>query len=110
MSAVYAMNQRDDKRPRTFHCRDELYAAFEARARELQCSVDWLLGEAMKRLLSDAGLAPPPPSRLPPPPGRRSLAPVPPPPPRRKSTDSFVGRRDAIAIRSGDERIVVDRD
>src|SRR5207237_7450632 len=104
------MNNRDTKRPRTFLCRDELYGAFEARARQLECSVDWLLGEAMKRMLTDAALAPiGPPSRIPPPPGRRSLAPVVPPPPPRRKTDSFVGRRDAIAIRSGESRVVVDR-
>jgi FHA domain len=30
------------------HCRDDLWAAFEAIARDEQCSTDWLLGEAMK--------------------------------------------------------------
>lgn len=37
--------------PRSFLCSDELWRAFEARAAALECSVDWLLGEAMKRLL-----------------------------------------------------------
>lgn len=124
----------DGRRPRIFHCRDDLYTAFERRAHALECSVDWLLGEAMKRLLADAALevarpsqaparvpaaaAPPP---LPPP--RASLPPlmrgaplVPPPaPPRsRRATGSFVGEKaaltEAIALRLGGERAVVDRD
>jgi FHA domain len=30
------------------HCRDDLWAGFEAIARQEQCSTDWLLGEAIK--------------------------------------------------------------
>jgi hypothetical protein len=97
---------------RSFLCRDDLYAAFERRARELECSVDWLMGEAMKRLLADAALkvAPPPLPRLPLPPP----PPVPPPPRSRRATGSFVGEKaaigEAIALRLGPERVVVDRD
>ena len=115
-----AMSQRRDPRPpgktegnegrraRTFLCRDDLYDAFERRAHELECSVDWLMGEAMKRLLADAALkvAPPPLPRLPPP--------LPPPPRSRRATGSFVGEKsaigEAIALRLGPERVVVDRD
>lgn len=114
----------DGRRSRTFVCRDDLYEAFERRARELECSVDWLVGEAMKRLLADEGLkvapiAPPP---LPPPPRKPALTrppqfpPVlaPPPPPSRKPTGSFVGQKTAVgevlALRLGDQRVVVDRD
>jgi hypothetical protein len=121
----------EGRHARTFLCRDDLYRAFEGRARELECSVDWLLGEAMKRLLADATLAkiapprPPTPSvgppPLPPPPALRSLRPLgpplvppPPPPPRsRKATGSFVGEKaggERIALRVGDLRVVVDRD
>jgi len=108
------------RRARTFVCRDDLYDAFERRAHELECSVDWLVGEAMKRLLADEGLkvapiAPPPlapPSKKPlltrPPP----LAP--PPPPSRRPTGSFVGQKAAVgevlALRLGEQRVVVDRD
>ena len=112
------------RRPRSFLCRDELYGAFEGRAKELECSVDWLLGEAMKRLLADATLAPKPPVTRRPsvqPPGRRppplpamGLPLLPPPPPRRRATGSFVGEKaviaEAIALRLGDVRTVVDRD
>jgi len=96
-----AMSIRDGRRPRSFLIRDDLVGAFEARATELSCSVDWLLGEAMKRLLADRTLAP-----APPPLPRPSRPPVPPPPlPRRKPTGSF-----AIALRTADLRVVVDRD
>ena len=151
------------RRPRTFLCREDLFRAFEGHAHALECSVDWLLGEAMKRLLADARLEVPPPTRwpshvhppppppplpppplppppLPPPPPpivmgrpptgpmttpmtRRPLPPsmmgpplVPPPPaPRsRKNTSSFVGQKaaigEAIALRLGNLRVVVDRD
>jgi hypothetical protein len=114
----------DGRRPRTFLCREDLYGAFEQRARELECSVDWLVGEAMKRLLADASLKvdpPPPPPRpsmrpvLPPAMRGAPLVPPPPPPPRsRRPTGSFVGERTAIAevlaLRLGAQRVVVDRD
>ena len=117
----------DGRRPHTFLCRDELYAAFERRARELECSVDWLLGEAMKRLLASSAPkgdpAPVPPAlppRLPlrvtlPPMPSVAVPPPPPPPPRsRRATGSFVGEKAAlgepIALRLGAQRVVVDRD
>jgi pSer/pThr/pTyr-binding forkhead associated (FHA) protein len=107
-----AMSIREGRRPRSFLCRDDLYDAFEARATELSCSVDWLLAEAMKRLLADRGLAPPPPPP-PPLPSRRPPLP-PPPPPRRRPTGSFVGAKaqvlEGIALRCGDQRVIVDRD
>jgi hypothetical protein len=123
----------DGRRARNFLCRDDLYGAFERRAHELECSVDWLLGEAMKRLLADAALVsapapkpvagappnPPPLSRRPPLPrpmlGPPLLPPPPPPPPRsRRATGSYVGEKTAIgevlALRLGEQRVVVDRD
>lgn len=129
-------DEGDGRRPRTFLCREDLYRAFEGRANELECSVDWLLAEAMKRLLKDARLELPPrvvaPSLRPPSPEMRvppvtrrlpptmmgpPLLPVPPPPPPsrgRKPTGSYVGDKAAltgrIALRLGDVRVVVDRD
>jgi len=125
----------EGKRARTFLCRDDLYEAFERRAHELECSVDWLVGEAMKRLLSDAALkaplartwvSPPPLPPPPPPPPPKSLtglpqrmlgaplAPPPPPPRSRRATGSFVGEKaavgESIALRLGAQRVVVDRD
>ena len=37
------------KTARTFHCRDALWDVFEQMARELECSVDYLINEAMKQ-------------------------------------------------------------
>src|SRR5215470_1092098 len=94
------------KTPRTFQCRDILWDAFQQMAQELECSVDYLLNEAMKQYArqryagrggradgapsSSPGseqqrvAAPLPPvrtSNLPPPPG--GGMPLPPPPPAR---------------------------
>jgi hypothetical protein len=128
----------DDRRPRTFLCRDDLYRAFEDRARELECSVDWLLTEAMKRLLASPSLTrhpslvpyaprPPlgPPAPLAPigplgpaaplaPLGPPRAAPPPPPPRRPRATGSFVGPTDRVAeerlaLRLGDARTVLDK-
>ena len=112
------------RRTRTFVCRDDLYDAFERRAQELECSVDWLVGEAMKRLLADDGLkvvplGPPPlapPSKKPVVTRPPLLAPVlaPPPPPSRKPTGSFGGQKasvgEVLALRLGEQRVVIDRD
>jgi hypothetical protein len=102
-----AMSSRRDAR--SFVVRDDLYDAFARRAAELECSVDWLVGEAMKRLLADENLKPKKPLLLTKPP---PLAP--PPPPSRRPTGSFVGPKAAvgekIALRLGEQRVVVDRD
>jgi hypothetical protein len=37
------------KSPRTFQCKDMLWETFEQMARELECSVDYLINEAMKQ-------------------------------------------------------------
>ncbi|MFO0666672.1 MAG: FHA domain-containing protein [Polyangiaceae bacterium] len=56
------------KSPRTFMCRDALWERFEQMARELECSVDYLINDAMKQYArqrnyaTDAG----PPSAAPP--------------------------------------------
>ena len=118
----------DGRQARSFVCRDDLYEAFTRRANELECGVDWLVGEAMKRLLADGALkaAPrslPPPMPLPavqppPPPSllsrRAPLVPPPPPPRSRRATGSFVGEKpavgEALALRLGDQRVVVEHD
>src|SRR3954470_23491097 len=89
---------------RTFQCREALWACFEQMARELECSVDYLLNDAMKQYARQRGYnstgadshAPSPTSSLPPslrpstpmraqmPPaplgmGQQGLPPVPPP-------------------------------
>ena len=87
---------------RTFQCREALWACFEQMARELECSVDYLLNDAMKQYARQRGYnstgadshAPSPTSSLPPslrpstpmrapmppaPLGQQGLPPVPPP-------------------------------
>src|SRR6185295_9916361 len=94
--------------PRTFQCRDMLWETFEQMARELECSVDYLINEAMKQYARQRSYggrtpypnaagrnesgggqypsAPPPP--MPPPPSMRGPGPggrgggLPPPPAR----------------------------
>jgi hypothetical protein len=75
------------KTQRTFQCRDALWLKFEQMARELECSVDYLINDAMKQYarqrgysstgvhsLSPAAMRPPPPPPL-------GVGPPPPPPP-----------------------------
>lgn len=100
------------KSPRTFQCRDMLWETFEQMARELECSVDYLINEAMKQYARQrsyggrtpypsqqtggrgepgggAGYPSAPPPPMPPPPTSmrggmtaRSPGGLPPPPPR----------------------------
>lgn len=74
---------------RTFQCREALWGCFEQMARELECSVDYLLNDAMKQYARQRGYnstgpdslaplaassAPPPPLR--PPVSRAPMAPI----------------------------------
>src|SRR5882672_5480742 len=74
------------KSPRTFQCRDMLWETFEQMARELECSVDYLINEAMKQYARQRSYGQGMPARgqggLPPPPARGGGLPAPPPPPR----------------------------
>lgn len=85
------MNDANKKTQRNFQCREALWQKFEQMARELECSVDYLINDAMKQYARQRGysgatssvssvapgsVAAPPP--LPPP---LSAAPPPPPPP-----------------------------
>lgn len=103
----------EHKRPRTFLCRDDLFRAFVERADSLECSVDWLLAEAMKRLLKETAPAPvtSPLPRV----GGPRLLPPPPPPPKRRQTGSFIGEVSRpvpkrIALRLHGAAFVVDAD
>jgi hypothetical protein len=93
------------KTQRTFQCKDALWQKFEQMARELECSVDYLVNDAMKQYARQRGygavagspsipppLAAPPPSSgpapssgvvAPPPPGPAKVAPPPPAPGKR---------------------------
>ncbi|MBN2193669.1 MAG: FHA domain-containing protein [Polyangiaceae bacterium] len=61
------------KTPRSFQCRDSLWHKFEQMARELECSVDYLINDAMKQYARQRGYsststaAPMPAGALPPP-------------------------------------------
>ncbi|MGA2448481.1 MAG: FHA domain-containing protein [Polyangiaceae bacterium] len=84
------------KTARTFHCRDALWDVFEQMALELECSVDYLINEAMKQYArqrnqsgpyvapreagSDRGHVAPPPLAAPPPAAAAPFGALPPPP------------------------------
>jgi neural Wiskott-Aldrich syndrome protein len=84
------------KTTRTFQCREALWQKFEQMARELECSVDYLINDSMKQYARQRGygaaaagansIPPPMVSAAPPPPpssagASPSLAPTPVPPP-----------------------------
>jgi len=93
------------KTQRTFQCKDALWQKFEQMARELECSVDYLVNDAMKQYARQRGygaaagspsipppMAAPPPSSgpapssgvaAPPPPAPAKVAPPPPAPGKR---------------------------
>jgi hypothetical protein len=91
------MTDANKKVPRSFQCREALWQKFEQMARELECSVDYLINDAMKQYARQRGYAaatatvspsiPPPGSGSaivpppPPPPGEKAMAAPPPPPP-----------------------------
>jgi hypothetical protein len=53
------------KSARTFQCRDVLWETFEQMARELECSIDYLINESMKQYARQRSYSP----RTPFPPG-----------------------------------------
>ncbi|MDI7269868.1 MAG: hypothetical protein QME96_17900, partial [Myxococcota bacterium] len=71
---------RSKKAIRQFNCRDALWTVFEDMARELECSVDYLINEAMRQYAKarryavpgaeKARAAPPGPAAARPPPSR----------------------------------------
>src|SRR5690348_4964617 len=56
------------KSARTFQCRDVLWETFEQMARELECSIDYLINESMKQYARQRSYSPrtpfPPPARV----------------------------------------------
>jgi hypothetical protein len=75
------------KTQRTFQCKEALWQKFEQMARELECSVDYLVNDAMKQYARQRGYgaAPgspsiPPPMAAPPPSSSAPSAPPLPPP------------------------------
>src|SRR3954465_11708762 len=93
---------------RTFQCREAPWACFEQMARELECSVDYLLNDAMKQYARERGYnsmgadshSPSPPANsLPPalspsaPMGRAPLPPVPSGPPQSMGGQQMGGQQ-----------------
>ena len=82
------MSDPNAKHPRTFQCRDVLWEAIEQMSGELECSVDYLVNEALKVYVRQRGTRLPVVMRLreepaSPPPGLQPQQPVPLPPPSR---------------------------
>ncbi len=81
------MTDANKKVPHTFQCREALWQKFEQMARELECSVDYLINDAMKQYARQRGYATATasaaasPSIVPPPPPPLAGAVPPPPPP-----------------------------
>src|SRR5882724_8739695 len=76
------------KTTRTFQCREALWEKFEQMARELECSIDYLINDSMKQYLRQRGygstaasIAPGTGAGGPPPPPGRQVSRAPPPPP-----------------------------
>lgn len=51
------MSQPNKKSPRQFQCRNGLWSTFEVMASELECSVDYLINDAMKQYARQRGYA-----------------------------------------------------
>ena len=49
------MTDANKKVPRNFQCREALWQKFEQMARELECSVDYLINDAMKQFARQRG-------------------------------------------------------
>src|SRR5260221_14054481 len=69
------------KSARTFQCRDVLWETFEQMARELECSIDYLINESMKQYARQRSYSPNPAGGRTPFPGQTGIPPQPPPPP-----------------------------
>ena len=49
------MSDANKKTTRSFQCRDALWEKFEQMARELECSIDYLINDSMKQYLRQRG-------------------------------------------------------
>lgn len=82
------MNDANKKTQRNFQCRDALWHKFEHMAQELECSVDYLINDAMKQYARQRGYSTTSASSssMAVPPSSVHGAPPPPPPPRAQSS------------------------
>lgn len=78
------------KSARSFQCRDVLWETFEQMARELECSVDYLINEAMKQYARQRGQG-----------GRASASPGPPPSSRHPEMPGVPGAPGASGFAGG---------
>ncbi|MBP9113568.1 MAG: FHA domain-containing protein [Polyangiaceae bacterium] len=86
------MNSDPNKKsPRNFQCRDVLWDTFEQMARELECSVDYLINESMKQYARQRSKGGPALSESPPAVSRRPGSVLPPPPRSRTATPGGAG-------------------
>jgi hypothetical protein len=101
---------QNKKTTRTFQCKDALWQKFEQMARELECSVDYLVNDAMKQYARQRGygaaagspsipppMAAPPPSSGPGPSSSGLAAPPPPAPPKIAPPPPAPGKRSLAA-------------
>jgi hypothetical protein len=97
---------QNKKTTRTFQCKDALWQKFEQMARELECSVDYLVNDAMKQYARQRGygaaagspsipppMAAPPPSSGPAPSAGLTPPPPPPAPPKLAAPPPAPGKR-----------------
>ena len=75
-----SMTDPNKKTSRTFQCREALWQKFEQMARELECSIDYLINESMKQYARQRSYSPSPGPRTPFP-GPVFTPPPPAPPP-----------------------------
>lgn len=82
------MNDANKKTQRSFQCRDVLWHKFEHMAQELECSIDYLINDAMKQYARQRGYSTTSvsSSSMAVPPSSVHGAPPPPPPPRAPSS------------------------
>jgi hypothetical protein len=101
------------KTQRTFQCKEALWQKFEQMARELECSVDYLVNDAMKQYARQRGygaaagspsippMGAPPPSSAPAPSNAMAVPPAPVPAPRLAPPPPAPGKRAAPPAPSG---------
>jgi hypothetical protein len=95
------MSQDQNKKvTKSFQVRDALWSKFEQMSKELECSIDYLINDAMKQYARQRGYGaapaggpslPPPPMAAPPPVPSAAPQPLPPPPPLASSGGRMAG-------------------
>jgi hypothetical protein len=95
------MSQDQNKKvTKSFQVRDALWSKFEQMSKELECSIDYLINDAMKQYARQRGYGaapaggpslPPPPMAAPPPVPSAAPQPLPPPPPLASSGGRKAG-------------------